>query len=928
MTDSVRKTRHKRSGKSRWNGLLAGYSSFLRRITALVLAVTCVTLTFTQLGFAGIGSPGAYSSYAIILLLPLALCALLLGKWAGLALGLFAGSVLYVHALIMPLDPYELSFVTPFSSIVLLSVTGFILGALFALALRNNPSPVRSIVYIALVCLIVSSCYSFAFIINIFITLINRVADRVLSGMGTDDVESIVQTTAVPLGLRLGDPLQQALVDTVLMTFVCAMAYIIVSRLRRVVGAMGIRALFSAWLGVVILLAFMVTAGVSFVSISYEEQHVAGESLNGEMDYLCSQLETASRRKESLFSLLGDMNLDLDTLNDEEYLNLSSVVSTDGILDGFTKASDGTVFIYFTAEGTEEDGANGEFPCVLVSADPRFSSGDDLRNLLDSDVLSGIERSVSTGQVVRVIYDEGYSSKIDKISSELIRSQIAFLLARKSMDYTVVMMRTADMVFADRTERMAWTTWSFLALLLVVFTMTFLLLSRLVAQRIDETNEVLARVAKGDLNARVKVNDTREFSSLTMGINETVDALKGWIDEAESRMDAELTTAKTIQESAIPRIFPPFPDNRRFDIYASMNAAKEVGGDFYDFFLIGDDSDSTSGKLGFIIADVSGKGVPAALFMMRADTLLRDYLSSGMEPGEAVENANRQLCDGNDAAMFVTVWVGVLDYATGHVDYVNAGHNPPLLWSQGSWAWLTQRSGLPLGLFDGLPYESYSFDCQIGDELLLYTDGVTEAMSVDGEQYSEERLMELVQKNFTAHPRELVESIRHDVAIHATDAEQSDDITILALEVGVPPEVTATLVVPANTDELPRVRQFIHTELDRRLCPLRAQQQLDIAVEELFVNVCHYAYSDATPDAVAMVRVSYTYSSEPPSVKIDIIDEGRPFNPLSKPDAVTPDDIRDVPIGGLGILMAKNSVDDLSYEYIEGNNIVSLTKAW
>lgn len=161
-----------------------------------------------------------------------------------------------------------------------------------------------------------------------------------------------------------------------------------------------------------------------------------------------------------------------------------------------------------------------------------------------------------------------------------------------------------------------------------------------------------------------------------------------------------------------------------------MQPAREVGGDFYDFFLIGDACNAESGKLGFVVADVSGKGVPAALFMMAAKTAIRGYMESGMELGEAFENANRKLCAGNDFAMFLTAFAGVLDYATGTIAYVNAGHNAPLLRQHGEWRQLTDKSGLPLGLFDGMPYKASECTCAIGDELLLYTDGVIEAMDV------------------------------------------------------------------------------------------------------------------------------------------------------------------------------------------------------
>ena len=189
----------------------------------------------------------------------------------------------------------------------------------------------------------------------------------------------------------------------------------------------------------------------------------------------------------------------------------------------------------------------------------------------------------------------------------------------------------------------------------------------------------------------------------------------------------------------------------------------------------------------------------------------------------------------------------------------------------------------------------------------------------------------LARKDATLHPRALVRAVREGVAVHAEGAEQSDDITILALEVGVPPEEKVQMTVPANVDELPRVNDFIHAELDRRLCPVRAQNQLDIAVEELFVNVCHYAYEGIGEDVPRTARITYAISAEPPSITVEIIDEGVPYNPLAKPDATTADEfasIADIPIGGLGILMAKNNVDEMRYERLDGSNIVTLVKRW
>ncbi|MBQ6454240.1 MAG: SpoIIE family protein phosphatase [Coriobacteriales bacterium] len=421
---------------------------------------------------------------------------------------------------------------------------------------------------------------------------------------------------------------------------------------------------------------------------------------------------------------------------------------------------------------------------------------------------------------------------------------------------------------------------------------------------------------------------TVEFEELTAGINGAISSMQKLIAETESRMDAELETARAIQEAALPRTFPPFPDIMKFDIYATMNAARQIGGDFYDFFLIGDDCDAYKGKLGFLVADVSGKGVPAALFMMKAKALLRDYMTSHLELGEAVSETNRQLLEGNEEGVFVTAWVGVLDYGTGHVDYVNAGHNPPLLWQRdGGWRWLKQRSGPMLGNFDRT-YRTFSVDCKPGDMFLLYTDGVTEAFDTQEKMFGTKGLLEIAERGYRLHPRELLESVRDGVNSFSWGAEQSDDITILTLEVGVPPEVTASLEVPALLPELERVNDFLHAELDRRFCPSRVQNKLDIAVEEFFTNICCYAYKSAGPEVPRTVLVQRTYSADPPSITVDLIDRGVEFDPLKKPDAVTPKRIEDVPIGGLGILMAKKSVDEISYERSDGRNILTIVKRW
>ena len=907
----------------RWKGLLADRSRNERIICVLLCAAGLLTLSFTQLGFIAFTLPDGREFYLVLLLHLVALGAALLGTLAGTFLGLFAGVNLLAHSVIMPLNPYEFTFITPVTSIVLLGASGFILGVLFAFVMRNDPPRPRRWINFAIVCVIVSWLFSIAFVFCVATALVERVVFSAGDLTNEFDIGNFTREEAALVAMQLGDVNLQAWIDAAVMTLYCILGDLFAEKLGDFRKNITLRQVFGGSLALVFIVAFMATSIASFVGITIQERDVAFENMESEVSYLSNQLIDFEQRTASLQELFNRFIEENANLSDEDLELIARQYSQDSLLSGYSVELDGIVLITY---GTNNDG----YEFVMQTDDPHFSSEGWLNDYLSTNVIDGMFRSVETESPQRVIY-EHFEAHYDEEEQYVVRTatgaELAYVMSNIVGDQMITIIMPFSQVFANRWLTMASSMLSSVVLLAAVFLITFVLLDRL-ASRVDEVNDVLESVREGDLDARIRVRSPREMASLSDGINETVVALKDWIAEAETRMDSELATAKTIQESALPRVFPPFPDVMKFDIYATMSAAREVGGDFYDFFLIGDDCSSYSGKLGFVVADVSGKGVPAALFMMRAKALIRDYVSSGMEPGEALENANHQLCEGNDAGMFVTAWVGILDYGTGHIDFVNAGHNPPLIWQQGTWRWIKERSGLPLGLFDGLPYRTHSIDCQVGDQLLVYSDGVTEAMDADQKLYGEDRLMAMAQQGFALHPRELVDVVRRDVARHEEGADQSDDITILALEVGVPPEVTATLVVPARVPELERVNEFIHTELNHRLCPQRAQNQLDIAVEELFVNVANYAYPDATEEDPGFARVSYTYSADPPSVIVTIADEGIPYDPLAKPDAVTPSDIMDVPIGGLGILMAKKSVDQMSYERRDESNIVTIVKSW
>jgi sigma-B regulation protein RsbU (phosphoserine phosphatase) len=227
----------------------------------------------------------------------------------------------------------------------------------------------------------------------------------------------------------------------------------------------------------------------------------------------------------------------------------------------------------------------------------------------------------------------------------------------------------------------------------------------------------------------------------------------------------------------VPKIFPPFPNRTEFDIHAILEPAREVGGDLYDFFLLNNDT------LCFLVGDVSGKGVPASLFMAVTKTLLKARAHEERTPEEILGGVNNELCADNETNMFVTVFLGILHIPSGHVTCSNAGHNRPfILRKDGSLEQLPKMRGIALGVMEGFLFASHDFTLQNGDTILLYTDGVNEAMNPEGELFGEERMAEVIKNNSNADAAELTRGLKNAVHAFAGRAEQSDDITIMALK--------------------------------------------------------------------------------------------------------------------------------------------------
>ncbi len=386
----------------------------------------------------------------------------------------------------------------------------------------------------------------------------------------------------------------------------------------------------------------------------------------------------------------------------------------------------------------------------------------------------------------------------------------------------------------------------------------------------------------------------------------------------KERIGAELNVATQIQADMLPRIFPAFPDRKEFDIYASMNPAKEVGGDFYDFFLIDDD------HIGLVMADVSGKGVPAALFMVIAKTLIKNRAQLGESPAEILNHVNEQLCEGNEAELFVTVWLAVIEISTGKGLAANAGHeHPTIRRADGSYELVVYRHSPAVATMEGMRFKEHEFKLEPGDSLFVYTDGVPEATNAQNELFGTDRMLEVMNRDPGAAPQTLLSDLKKSIDAFVGDAPQFDDITMLGFSYfGSETKKVDELTLDATVENLDKVLAFVDERLEALECPMKVQMQIDVAVEEMFVNIAHYAYA---PN-VGSATVRFESADDPRRVLITLIDSGIPYDPLAKedPDITLSADER--PIGGLGIYMVKKSMDDIRYKNRNGQNILTIVK--
>ncbi len=452
----------------------------------------------------------------------------------------------------------------------------------------------------------------------------------------------------------------------------------------------------------------------------------------------------------------------------------------------------------------------------------------------------------------------------------------------------------------------------------LLFVLIYYLIKKIVIDNIKSINISLSEITEGNLDVSVDVRSNEEFASLSDGINSTVSTLKQYISEAAARIDKELEFAKQIQYSSLPT---KYPEREEIELYAEMITAKEVGGDFYDFYMIGEN------KAAFLVADVSGKGIPAAMFMMRAKAVIKDLAETGMELSEVFTKANEKLCENNEAGMFVTAWMGTLDLTNGILSFVNAGHNPPLIkTADGGFEYLKMRSGTVLAGMEGITYKKNEIQLNSRDMIYLYTDGVTEAANEDNELYGESRLQSLLNSCNDMTPGQLCGAVKTDVDKFVDTAPQFDDITMLCARYKkaqeAEQETEKEITVSAELESIAQVTEFVEANLEEAGCGMKAVTQINIAVDEIVSNIARYAYAHEKGNVTVSLRIS----EKTKSVLLTFTDSGKPYNPLEKDDPDVSLSAEERELGGLGIFMVKKSMDEMHYEYRDGKNILTIVK--
>jgi len=392
----------------------------------------------------------------------------------------------------------------------------------------------------------------------------------------------------------------------------------------------------------------------------------------------------------------------------------------------------------------------------------------------------------------------------------------------------------------------------------------------------------------------------------------------GVIKRQKDRMEDELKIGHNIQMSMLPLVSPPYPDSKEFSINALLKPAREVGGDFYDFFFVSQD------EICLVIGDVSGKGVPGALFMAVTKTMIKSGTSGDRSPASIVTRVNDELSADNEQSMFVTLFLGIANVRTGEFRYTNAGHNPPyILNEKAELVCLDKRDGPIIGAIGGIAYKESAVSFSRNDTLLLFTDGVTEAMNPVGDLYSDNRLEAFLNSNQTLPTDQLVDAVLASVEAFAGDAEQADDITLMAFSMDMEPlEILhhqLELAVQLELSEIDRVIEEFSAFSKQHDLGAAVERKVSIALDELLNNIISYGF-EGTEGHV--IKLSVDYNGE--RLRITVRDGGTPFNPFDQKRPDTALSVEERKAGGLGVLLVKELMSDMNYQRQQDTNVVTL----
>ncbi|MBR1504379.1 MAG: SpoIIE family protein phosphatase [Prevotella sp.] len=433
-------------------------------------------------------------------------------------------------------------------------------------------------------------------------------------------------------------------------------------------------------------------------------------------------------------------------------------------------------------------------------------------------------------------------------------------------------------------------------------------------------------IASGQFDAQLpELHRTDEIGQLSNSFADMQQSLVRYMGELQdttaqkTSIERDLHIASGIQMGMLPKNFPTYPDRDDVQLFASLVPAKEVGGDLFDFYFHNE-------KLFFCIGDVSGKGVPASLVMAVTRSIFRTVSARETEPHRIMTTMNQAMAEMNQTNMFVTLFVGVLDLPTGHLLYSNAGHDAPLLIAEGVET-LPCDSNIPVGVLPSWSYTRQEAQISTGTTIFLFTDGLTEAMNADKEQFRQERVDAVAAQALEQHsyePRQLIAQMTQAVHQFVGDAEQSDDLTMMAIQYikkQDDPDIHKTLVLSNDIQQVPRLNDFVQEICTDVHAPAPLAMQLQLAVEEAVVNVINYAYP---PDTTGDVNIEAIASDT--QIQFIISDSGTPFDPTLQPDADTSLSAEQRPIGGLGIFLVRQIMDTVAYRHDGTHNILTLTK--